>query len=120
MRASSYLPLPEELKGKYACLNIQNNEKKCSLWFILATLHPLRHNPYNVVKYQECEHESKSLGIQYPVDIKDIGKFEYQNNISVNVNGNKDKKILPLRITTVTVARDQVNLLYITAGKTSH
>ena len=23
-------------------------------------------------------------GIQYPVDVKDIGKFEHQNNISVN------------------------------------
>ena len=96
MRASSYLPLPEELKGKHACLNIQNNEKKYSLLFILATLHPLRHNPYNVVKYQECKHELKILGIQYPVDIKDIGKFEYQNNISVNVNGNEDKKNLAI------------------------
>ena len=26
-------------------------------------------------------------GIQYPVDIKDIGKFEQQNNICVNVYG---------------------------------
>ena len=26
-------------------------------------------------------------GIQYLVDIKDIGKFEHQNNISVNVYG---------------------------------
>ena len=59
-------------------------------------------------------------GIQYPVDIKDIGKFENQNNITVNVHGCEDKKIFPLRITTLTVARDHVNLLYITAGETSH
>ena len=32
-------------------------------------------------------------GIQYPIDIKDIGKFEYQSvNISVNVYGYKNKK----------------------------
>ena len=31
-------------------------------------------------------------GIKYPVDIKDIGKFEYQNNISVNVCGYENKK----------------------------
>ena len=31
-------------------------------------------------------------GIQYPVDIKDIGKFEHQNNISVNLYGYEDKK----------------------------
>ena len=49
-------------------------------------------------------------GIQNPVDIKDIDKFKHQNNISVNVYGHEDKKIFPLRITTVTIARDHVNL----------
>ena len=33
-------------------------------------------------------------GIQYPVDIKDIGKFKHQNSISVNVYGYEDKKNL--------------------------
>ena len=55
--------------------------------------------------------------IQYPVD---IGKFEHQNNISVNVYGYEDKKIFPLRITTVNIARHHVNVLSITVGKTSH
>ena len=59
-------------------------------------------------------------GIQYPVDIKDNGKFEHQNNINVNVCGYEDKKIFLLRITTVTTARHHVNLLYITVGKTVH
>ena len=54
------------------------------------------------------------------VDIKDIGKFEHQNNIWVNVYGYEDKKIFPLHITTMTIERDHVNLLYITAGETSH
>ena len=31
-------------------------------------------------------------GIQYHVDIKDISKFEHQNNISVNVYVYEDKK----------------------------
>ena len=104
MKASSYLPLPKELKAKHVCLNIQNDDKKCFLWSILASLHP------------EYEHELNMSRIQYPADIKDIGKFEHQNNISVNVYGYEDKKIFPLRITTVIVARDLVNLLYITAG----
>ena len=59
-------------------------------------------------------------GIQYPVDIKDVGKFEHQNNISVNVYGYEDEKIFALRITTMTIARAHMNLLYITAGETSH
>ena len=71
---------------------------------------------YKVSKHREYEHELNMSRIQYPADIKDIGKFEHQNNISVNVYGYEDKKIFPLRITTVIVARDLVNLLYITAG----
>ena len=59
-------------------------------------------------------------GIQCPVDIKDINRFEHQNNISVNVCEYEDKKIFPLRITTMTAASHHVNLLYITAGKASH
>ena len=35
-------------------------------------------------------------GIKYHVDIKDTGKFDHQNNISVNVYGYKDKKIFSL------------------------
>ena len=87
MRASSYLPLPKELKAKRGCLNIQNDDEKCFLWSMLALLHPVQHrdHPTRVLKYQEYEHEVNMSGIKYPVDIKDIGKFEHQNNISVNV-----------------------------------
>ena len=34
--------------------------------------------------------------IQYPVGIKDTGRFEHQNNINVNVYGYEDKKNLPV------------------------
>ena len=46
-----------------------------------------RNHQFRVLKYQEYEHELNMSVIQYPVDIKDIGKFEHQNNISVNVYG---------------------------------
>ena len=88
MRTSSYLPLPKELKATHGCLNIQNNDKKCFLLFILASLHPVPQRNNN----QGYERELNMSGIQYPVDIKDIGKFEKQYNISVNVYGYEDKK----------------------------
>ena len=121
-RASSYLPLPKELKGKQWCLSIQNNDKKCFLWSILESLHPIqcRNNPLIVSKYQKYEHELNMFGIQYHIDIKDISKFEHQNNISVNAYGYKNKKIFPLRITSVTVARHHLNFFCITAGEKSH
>ena len=90
---------------------------------MLTSLHPLQCRGSNhqerVSKYQEYDHGLNISGVQYPEDIKDIGKFEHQNKISVNVYGYEDKKIFPLRITTMTIARDHVNLLYITIGETS-
>ena len=46
---------------------------------------PVQHinHPTRVSKYQEYEHDLNISGIQYPIDIKDIGKFEHQNNISL-------------------------------------
>ena len=98
MRVSDYLPLPKELKAKQGCLNIKNNDEKCFLWSILASLHPgqCRNNLDRVSKCQEYEHDLNMSGIQYPMDIKDIGKFEHQNNISVNAYGYEDKKSLPV------------------------
>ena len=122
MRATSYLPLPKELETKRRCVNIENNDEKCFLWFILASIHPVqcRNHLDGISKYQEYEHDLNMSGIQYPVYIKDINKFEHQNNISVNVYGYNDKKIFPLHINTMLSARHHVNLLYITAGETSH
>ena len=113
MRASSYLPLPKELKAKQGCHNIKNNDEKCIIWSILALLPPVqpRNHPDRVSKYQKYEDELNMCGIQYPVDTKDINKFEYQNNISVNVYGYEDKKIFPLRITIMTTARHQVKFI---------
>ena len=121
-KSSQSFTITERTEGKEVCLNIQNNDEKCFLWSILASLHPLQHknHPDKVSKCQEYEHELNMVGVRYPVDIKVIWKFEHQNNISVNVYGYKDKKLFLLRTTTVTTARHHVNLLYITSGKTSH
>ena len=93
MRAPSYLPLPKELKTKCGCVNIENGDEKCFLWSILASFHSVqcRNHLDRVSKYQKFEHELNMFGIQYPIDIKDIRKFEHQNNISVNVYGYEDK-----------------------------
>ena len=57
---------------------------------------------------------------QIPCRHRSIGKFQHQNNISVHVYGCEDQKIFLLGITTMRIARHRVNLLYITAGETSH
>ena len=107
MRASSYLPSPKELKAKQRCVNTENNDEKCFLWSILASLHPLQYRNHldRFSKYREYEDDLNMSRIQYPTDRKDISKFEHQNNISVNVYGYKYKNIFLLPITTMTITR---------------
>ena len=90
--------------------------------YILAFLQSVQHGTHlnRVLNYQEYEHELNLSGIQYALVIKSIGKFQHQNNISVNVYGYEDKKIFLLRIISMTIARDQVSLLYITSGEKSY
>jgi len=59
-------------------------------------------------------------GIQYPVSISKIKKFEKQNQITVNVFGYEDKEIFPLHVTKIRESTHHVNLLYVKEGKTSH
>ena len=39
LRASSYIDLPKKVKDTKAILNIQNDDNKCFMWSILASLH---------------------------------------------------------------------------------
>ena len=87
LRGSQYLDLPAFIRNNKAILNIQNTDEKCFLWCILAFLHQVRHteHPSRVTKYIQYENEVNMDGISYPVAVKDVPKFEKQNNISVNV-----------------------------------
>ena len=89
LKGSSYIPLPKKLKTKKAIINVKNTDNKCFMWSILAALHPVEHtrNPERIHHYQHYQDELNFGGIEFPVTIDKIGRFERQNNISVNVFG---------------------------------
>ena len=58
-------------------------------------------------------------GIEYPVRLAQISKFENQNDISVNVIGYEDKEIFPMRVTNVK-KKAHVDLLYLKRGEFFH
>ena len=41
LQASSFISLPQRIKDKQGCVNIQNSDQKCFLWSILAHFHPI-------------------------------------------------------------------------------
>ena len=69
------------------------------LWCVLRALNPKDNHPERVDKeLKEKENTLNMEGIEYPVSLKDLNKFEKQNpTISIIVFGFKGKNVYPLR-----------------------
>ena len=99
LRGETWIALPKELANKKAIINMKNKDNKCFLWCVLRALNP-RDNHSEIIdkKLKEKENTLNMEGIEYPVSLKDIDKFERQNpSISITVFGYKENGVYPLR-----------------------
>ena len=85
MRGNSYIDLPPFIKNKKACINVENKDNECFKWAILSALHPAKKNANRAVSYVPYKNDPNFKGIDFPVDPRKVGKFEKQNDVSVNV-----------------------------------
>ena len=77
LRGETYIPLPKELANKNAVINMQNKDNKCFLWCVLSALNPKGAHPERLDKeLMKKENILNMEGIDYPVSLKDINKFE--------------------------------------------
>ena len=131
LKGSSYIDLPKELKNKNAIINMKNEDNnKCFLWCVLRALNPSKDkHPSRIDKDLKSKEDTLNMeGIAYPVDLKDINRFEKQNlDISISVLGySKDERIYPLRISKYTKVKKEderkhnIVLLLIKDGNNSH
>ncbi len=88
------------------------------MWSILAGIHSTSRDSERLHHYQQFQDELDFTGIEFPVAIDKIGKFERQNNISVNVFGFEDV-LFPLYITKEHFDT-HVNLLLYSHGMIRH
>ena len=101
IKGSSYIPLPNFLMRKKAIINMENKDYKCFLWCLLRDLHPVQKNASRINDWREYENDLNFKGIDFPVKVKDIQKFEHQNPYLPGINVfsiNDDDKIYPLRL----------------------
>ena len=84
-RGSSYLPLPDWLARKKAIVNPHNNDEECFKWSVIAAEKVGMKDPQRVSKLRKFMDNYDWSGLEFPVSIKDTGKFENRNNISVNI-----------------------------------
>ena len=106
MKGSNYIKIP--LRSN-AILNVENNDKYCFLWSILASLYPCNNNHPNRVS--NCKQYFNELNIQdfdftNGFKCSDVHKFNELNKLSVNIfeiNFHQDQnqwkhKIIPIEI----------------------
>ena len=101
MKGGSYIPLPEFITKKKSIINIQNKDNKCFLWSVLRYLHPVQNNEVRLTDLKKYENDLNFKGIDFPIKIKDITKFEKQNPNLPGINVfsvNDNNKIYPLRV----------------------
>ena len=103
---SSYVKIP--LKSQ-ALSNIQNKDKLCFLWSILAHLHPSRNgHPERTSSYIEYFNELNIEGFDFTNGFKtsDVKKFESANNLSINIfelkfNLEGKHKLVPIELSKI-------------------
>ena len=125
LKGSSYIDLPKELKNKNAIINMKNEDNKCFLWCVLRALNPKDKNAERIDKDLKSKENTLNMeGITYPVELKNIKRFEKQNlDISISILGySKEDKIYPL--SEYTKRKDErkhnIVLLLIKNGENSH
>ena len=93
-RGSSYIELPKWLKSKEAVIKPQNKDEECFKWAVIETLHheEVRHHPERISLLRPYENQDNWKGVEFPVSIKKIDKFEKNNpDIAVNMLFSKKK-----------------------------
>ena len=129
LQGSSYIELPKDILDSKAVVNIKNEDQACFKWSILAALHPVSVHPERLSHYERYRDELDFTGIEFPVTIDKISKFEKQNpGISVTVIGVSNEKtkkkktvstLMSMRVPNEKLV-NHVTLLYWRRGEDAH
>ena len=85
LNGTSYVKIP--LRSN-AILNVQNNDKYCFIWSILASLHPCENtHPSRVNNYLQYFNELNFQSFDFTNSFKcsDVNRFIELNNLSINI-----------------------------------
>ena len=99
LSASSYIKLPKKLYEKNAIINVKNeNDHECFKWAVTSAVFPAKEHGERLSKQMRKDSEKFDwTGIEFPVSLKQIDKFENNNPYAINVLG-YEGVVYPLRI----------------------
>ena len=92
---SSYVKLPDWLTKKKAIINPKNSEMECFKWAVIVAMkwEEIDWDHQQVSKLKRYEGEFDWSGLEFPVSLRDINKFERNKEIGVNILAIENKKI---------------------------
>ena len=122
LRGETWIPLPKELANKNAIINPKNEDNKCFLWCVLRALNPKDIHSERIDKELKKKENTLNMeGIEYPVRLEDIYKFERQNpSISITVFVHEEKGVYPLRNSNNTDREHKIILALIERDGVKH
>jgi hypothetical protein len=95
-------------------VKVKNDDEKCFLWSVLADKYSAWPHPDRVSNYRKHFSELNAQGLQFPLAVTDVKKFENLNpTFSVNVFSFEKGDIAPLYVTPLRERDTHVNLLLI-------
>ena len=122
-RGSSYIPLPDWVANKKACINIKNNDELCFNYSVQCGFYEIhkKDHPCDMYHYKKYVNDSfiKWDNINFPVGNDEIEQFEEQNkHISVNVYyinpDTNSKTILLYKRSNNSQAQQKIDLIKLT------
>jgi len=100
-QVGSYIPTPSWIRNKHAVINTKNyNDQKCFVWSILSCLYPVNNHADRLQNYARYENTLNLHGLTFPMSVKDITKFENQNEqIAIHcITADKDRSFSILHL----------------------
>ena len=120
LSGSSYITLPSKLASKKAIINVKNEkDHECFKWAVTSAVYTQDVHPERLNKQmRENSNNFDWSGIEFPVSLKQIDKFEKQNPYVINVYG-YEGDVYPLKISKKRGGH-VINLLIISNDETNH
>jgi hypothetical protein len=128
---SSYIDLPDWVKNKKCVINIKNDDDKCFKYSVLCALHinEIKSHPERISHYAKYDEELNFEGINFPVSLDDINKFEKLNQLPINVfqinenfdeNDDTSQRFTLMYSHTIKNEKSTINLLFIENEEKAH
>jgi hypothetical protein len=108
--------LPSKISDKKTVINMKNKDNECFKWAVGRVLNPTQEHGERITKLlREQSKDYKWDSITFPTKLKDIQKWEKDNNIGVNVFGFDEEmeRVFTLKLSSLFGKNNRIINLYL-------